>query len=268
MNGQRINIRKETAVRPWQHVLEPLNGYLTLAERLYNDAPGFSGSWNFGPPESGVKPVSWVVDQLISLWDNDASWSHDKSQHAHEDNFLTLDCSKARAMLGWRPVVDLRTALGWTVDWTKSFQAKADMHDVSKTQILQFVTKGNKVDTTASQGKDTQNVPEKTATLLQRYDYLFDLVNDSVMTRSIDGKIHFWNQPAEQLYGWRKEEAIGKVSHDLLQTQFPNHWKRSNRKSFKMDVGRASFCTLPEMAAGSGTKPLGFGSEGAVATGG
>ncbi len=222
MDGQRIMIRKQTAIRPWQHVLEPLHGYMALAERLYSDGPGFSAAWNFGPPESGVKPVSWVVDQLISLWDNNTSWSPDKTQYAHEDNFLTLDCSKARAILGWEPVTDLRTALRWTVDWTKSFEAKADMLNVSKTQIVRFMAKaGNVVDETMREGEEAQKVPEKPTTLLQEYDYLFDLVNDSVMTRTLDGKINFWNRRAEQLYGWSKEEAIGKVSHDLLQTQFP-----------------------------------------------
>ena len=222
MHGQRIIIRKQTAIRPWQHVLEPLNGYLTLAERLYNDAPGSSAAWNFGPPESGVKPVSWVVDELIFFWGNNVSWSPDKNQHGHEDNFLTLDCSKARAMLGWEPVVDLRTALRWTVDWTKSFQANADMHNASKTQIVRFMAAAaDVVNGTTKEDEEAQKVPEKTAILLHEYDYLFDLVNDSVMTRTIDGKINFWNRPAEQLYGWSKEEAIGKVSHDLLQTQFP-----------------------------------------------
>ncbi len=144
MNGQRIMIRKKSAIRPWQHVLEPLNGYLTLAERLYSDAPGFSAAWNFGPLESGVKPVSWVVDQLTSLWDNNASWSPDRTQYAHEDNFLMLDCSKAHARLGWKPVIDLRTALRWTVDWTKFFQAKADMRNVTEAQIVRVHGDGKK----------------------------------------------------------------------------------------------------------------------------
>ena len=220
MNTQRIMIRKKTAIRPWQHVLEPLNGYLTLAERLYSDAPGFSAAWNFGPPESGVKPVSWVVDHLISLWDNNTSWSADKNRCAHEDNFLTLDCSKARAMLGWEPVTDLRTALRWTVEWTKSFQAKADMRNVTETQIREFIAMAEKprIEEIAT---ESDKIPEQTASGLQHREYFFDLVNDSVMTRTIEGKINFGIDVPKSFMGGGKEEAVGKVSHDLLQTQIP-----------------------------------------------
>jgi CDP-glucose 4,6-dehydratase len=218
MNGETLVIRKKSAIRPWQHVLEPLNGYLILAEHLYRDAPGFSEAWNFGPRKSGVKPVSWVADQLISLWGRNGSWTPDRTRRAHEDNYLMLDCSKAHARLGWEPVVDLRTALRWTVDWAKSFLAKADMRNVTEGQIVQFMARANRRGITIEH-KEAQDVPEQEVTPSQ--EQLFDLVNDSVMTRTIDGRIKFWNRRAEELYGWRKEEAIGKVSHDLLQTQFP-----------------------------------------------
>ena len=223
MNGEPLIIRKKSAIRPWQHVLEPLNGYLTLAEHLYRDAPGFSEAWNFGPLESGVKPVSSVVDQLTSLWGCYDSWTPDRTRGAHEDNYLMLDCSKAHARLGWKPVIDLRTALRWTVDWAKSFQAKADMRNVTEGQIVQFmaIAENRGVDVMTIARKGAQDVPEQTAIPLQQHEYLFDLVNDSVMARTMDGRINFWNRRAEDLYGWRKEEAIGKVSHSLLQTQFP-----------------------------------------------
>src|SRR5262245_40499011 len=221
MNGETVIIRKKSAIRPWQHVLEPLNGYLTLAEYLYGDARGFSEAWNFGPLESGVKPVSSVVDQLTSLWGCYDSWTPDRTQGPHEDNYLMLDCSKAHARLGWRPVINLKTALHWTVDWAKSFQAKADMRNVTEGQIVQFmaIADNRVVDGITIEHKEAQDVAEQRVTPLQ--EHVFDLVNDGVMTRTIKGRIKFWNRRAEELYGWRKEEAIGKVSHDLLQTQFP-----------------------------------------------
>ena len=221
MNGETVIIRKKSAIRPWQHVLEPLNGYLTLAEYLYGDARGFSEAWNFGPLESGVKPVSSVVDQLTSLWGCYDSWTSDRTQGPHEDNYLMLDCSKARSRLGWKPVLDLSTTLHWTVDWAKSFQAKADMRRVTEGQIVRFmaIADNRVVDGITIEHKEAQDVPEQRVTASQ--ERLFDLVNDGVMTRTIEGRIKFWNRRAEELYGWRKEEAIGKVSHDLLQTQFP-----------------------------------------------
>ena len=221
MNGESLIIRKKSAIRPWQHVLEPLNGYLTLTERLYGDAPGFSEAWNFGPRKSGIKPVSWVADQLISLWGRNCLWAPDRTRRDHEDNYLMLDCSKAHARLGWEPIIDLKTALRWTVDWTKSFLAKADMRHVTEAQIAQFMATANNrgVDGITTEHQEAQDVPEQKVTPLQ--EHLLDLVNDSVMTRTIDGKIKFWNRRAEELYGWRKEEVIGKISHDLLQTQFP-----------------------------------------------
>jgi CDP-glucose 4,6-dehydratase len=221
MNGEPLTIRKNSAIRPWQHVLEPLNGYLTLAEHLYKDARSFSEAWNFGPLESGAQPVSAVVDQLTSLWGGYDSSTPHLTRGAHEDNYLMLDCSKAHARLGWKPVIDLRTALRWTVDWAKSFQAKADMRNVTERQIVRFmaIADNSIVDGITVDHKETRDVPEQKVTPLQ--EDLFDLVSDGVMTRSIDGTIGFWNRRAEELYGWRKEEAMGKVSHDLLQTQFP-----------------------------------------------
>jgi PAS domain S-box-containing protein len=145
----------------------------------------------------------------------------DQTRRHHEDNYLMLDCSKAHARLGWEPLIDLRTALRWTVDWAKSFLAKADMRKVTEDQIARFMATANNrgVDEITVEDKEPQDVPAKKGTPLQ--EHLFDLVNDSIMTRTMEGMINSWNRSAEALYGWRKEEAIGKVSHDLLQTQFP-----------------------------------------------
>lgn len=138
MAEQKVLIRNPLATRPWQHVLEPLKGYLMLAEGLYNEGSVFSGAWNFGPNETDVKSVSWIVDQLADLWGGNVSWERDQSIHPHEARSLKLDCSKASAKLGWQPKLNLETALTWVVEWTKSFQQAEDMRAVTESQINRF----------------------------------------------------------------------------------------------------------------------------------
>ena len=120
-------------------------------------------------------------------------------------------------------MIDLSTALGWTVDWTKSFQAKADMRNVTETQIAQFMRLAERrsVDEVGIGPSRAQNLVGQTESPLQEHEYLFDLLSDSVMSRTMKGRINFWNRRAEEFYGWRKDEAVGKVSHNLLRTQFP-----------------------------------------------
>lgn len=137
--GKTILIRNPKATRPWQHVLEPLNGYLTLAEHLYNQGSMYSEAWNFGPDDADVKPVSWIVEQLLTLWGGDVRWELDQADQAHEAMCLKLDCSKARLKLNWHPKLDLRTALAWIVYWTGSYQSKADMYRVTQSQINQYM---------------------------------------------------------------------------------------------------------------------------------
>ncbi len=115
--GQPCLIRNPSAIRPWQFVLEPLRGYLTLAERLSEDSRSFASAWNFGPAETDAKPVSWIADELVELWGNQAAWNHDSSVHAREANVLKLDTSKAKTCLGWRPILPLDSALGWIEEW-------------------------------------------------------------------------------------------------------------------------------------------------------
>ncbi len=137
--GKEVVIRNPQAVRPWQHVLEPLNGYLMLAEKLFTQGSIYCGGWNFGPNESGVKTVAWVVDQLQQFWGEDAYWIQDDGVQPHEANLLTLDCSKARTQINWEPKLDLPTALAWIVDWTKAWQQDHDMRQKSQSQIQQFM---------------------------------------------------------------------------------------------------------------------------------
>ena len=136
--GQPCLIRSPSAVRPWQFVLEPLHGYLVLAERLAADASQFGCGWNFGPAEADAKPVSWLADELVRSWGNGASWDRDGGEHPREARFLKLDASRARAHLGWQPRLPLPQALGWIVEWYRAFQAGADLRCLTRTQIERY----------------------------------------------------------------------------------------------------------------------------------
>lgn len=119
MRGEQVQIRNPLSVRPWQHVLEPLYGYLLLAERLSADGR-HAGGWNFGPALDNAVPVGTVVSTLVALWGAPARWVTAAGPHVHEDEFLTLDSSKAQRLLGWKPYLDLATMLTWTVEWYKA----------------------------------------------------------------------------------------------------------------------------------------------------
>ncbi len=134
------DIRNPHAIRPWQHVLEPLRGYLTLAEKLYEQGPGFAEGWNFGPNDEDAKPVSWIADNLCTLWGQGAAWQRDGGNHPHEANYLKLDISKARARLHWHPAMSLGQALELIVSWSQARHAGEDMRDVSLTQIKNYQT--------------------------------------------------------------------------------------------------------------------------------
>jgi CDP-glucose 4,6-dehydratase len=136
--GEKVVIRNPNAVRPWQHVLEPLSGYLTLAEYLYKDGATYSGAWNFGPDESDTKTVGWIVEQMANLWGKEADWVQENLSQPHEANYLKLDCSKARSQLKWQPKLDVKTALAWVIDWTKSLHYGANMRDFTLDQVNQF----------------------------------------------------------------------------------------------------------------------------------
>ena len=110
-----------------------------LAEKLFTDGCIYGGGWNFGPNESGVKTVAWILEQLKQLWGNDASWVQDSRFQPHEANYLTLDCSKARNQLDWEARLDLKTALAWIVDWNKAWQQSYDMKEKTQEQIQNFM---------------------------------------------------------------------------------------------------------------------------------
>lgn len=131
-------IRSPQSVRPWQFVLEPLRGYLLLAERLAQDPGAFSSAWNFGPADNDARPVSWIADRLASLWGEGAQWTHDGASHPHEAHLLKLDSSRARSELRWLPLLPLPTALEWTARWYRACQDRTDLAALTRQQILEY----------------------------------------------------------------------------------------------------------------------------------
>ena len=134
-----LMIRNPLATRPWQHVLEPLSGYLILAQALYEEGLPFASGWNFGPRDEDNRAVQEVVDLLISHWGETATWEKEGSGQPHEANLLKLDCSKARMQLGWTPKWNLDTALQKIAQWQKAFQAQENMQQISLIQINQYM---------------------------------------------------------------------------------------------------------------------------------
>ena len=134
-----VLIRNPMAVRPWQHVLEPLSGYLMLAERLMSErAEDYAQGWNFGPASDDTRPVEWIVERMIDQWGDGASWRRDTASGPHEAHFLSLDCLKAHRELGWRPVWNIGEAIEKIIEWHRSFVARADMQKCCKFQIGQY----------------------------------------------------------------------------------------------------------------------------------
>lgn len=138
LKGEPVLIRNPAAIRPWQHVLEPLSGYLLLAQKLIQDGPRYSGAWNFGPGDEDARPVEWLVKQLCSQWGDTASFAVDKRVHPHEAHYLKLDCSKAKTELGWRPRWSLDKAIERIVAWTKDYEKNRDGNKTCLQQIEEY----------------------------------------------------------------------------------------------------------------------------------
>jgi len=133
--GEPALIRRPAAVRPWQHVIEPLSGYLLLAQALLQQGPAVAEGWNFGPEDRDARPVGWIVEQLATLWGPDARWTLQPDGHPHEAHTLKLDISKAREGLNWRPRWSLQQALQRTVEWHKAWLGGADVRALCLQQI-------------------------------------------------------------------------------------------------------------------------------------
>lgn len=129
-----LQIRNPTSTRPWQHVLNPLSGYLRLAEALW-EQPEMARGWNFGPFEDDARPVSWIVERMADRWRGRLRWEAAPGPHPHEAGMLKLDSSQARAHLAWRPLVPLDAALDSIVDWHEALDAGEDMRAVTLAQI-------------------------------------------------------------------------------------------------------------------------------------
>jgi CDP-glucose 4,6-dehydratase len=136
--GQPCLIRNPSATRPWQFVLEPLRGYLLLAERLSEDPNHFASAWNFGPSDEDEKPVSWIADELVRLWGKQASWVRDKAHYPHETYLLKLDASKAHSDLAWYPALPLSSSLHWIVTWYRAFEGGEDLGKLCEAQIEEY----------------------------------------------------------------------------------------------------------------------------------
>jgi CDP-glucose 4,6-dehydratase len=138
--GQPLHVRNPASTRPWQHVLEPLEGYLLLAERLAEGAEQrLPGAWNFGPAPDSVQPVSKLVDHAVTVWGDGAAWRHETVAQAHEAGLLAVDATLARTVLGWRPRLGFEGAVRWTVEWYKAYAAGRDMETFTLQQIDRYL---------------------------------------------------------------------------------------------------------------------------------
>jgi CDP-glucose 4,6-dehydratase len=139
LRQENIQMRNPQSVRPWQHVLEPLCGYLMLAEKLLVEGPAFAGAWNFGPMAEDAKTVEWIVKEICAMWGTEAGYETGASaQTEHEAYSLRLDTSKARLQLGWSPRWSIHQTLDKVVQWTKAYQTKADLRQVTLAQIHEY----------------------------------------------------------------------------------------------------------------------------------
>lgn len=137
--GKAVQIRNPCAIRPWQHLLEPLSGYLLLAQKLYEGGTEYAEAWNFGPSDEDAKPVEWIVKRLCELWSNGARYEIDKGEHPYETNYLKLDCSKARMRLGWQPRWSLDKALTSILEWVAVYNSNGDVKKCCLKQIEEYV---------------------------------------------------------------------------------------------------------------------------------
>lgn len=138
LKGKKVVIRNPNAIRPWQHVLEPLSGYLTLCEKLYSVGAAYAEGWNFGPDDRDSQNVEWITNKICALWAAGAAYKVDAAPQPHEVNYLKLDCSKAKSMLNWHAKWTIEKALKEIVAWTKEYQNNADLRQTCIHQINDY----------------------------------------------------------------------------------------------------------------------------------
>jgi len=139
LNNEKIKIRNPHAIRPWQHVLEPLSGYMVLAERLYVEGKPYAQAWNFGPDDADAKPVKWIVEHLTERWPNNQGYELDHADHPHEAHYLKLDCSKAKYLLNWKPRWSLGEAIDKIIEWTLAYKDKQNVQNICTQQIEDYM---------------------------------------------------------------------------------------------------------------------------------
>jgi CDP-glucose 4,6-dehydratase len=136
--NESVIVRNPLATRPWQHVLEPLSGYLVLAQQLYADGSTYAEGWNFGPKDEDCKPVSWILDKMVTKWGKGASWSLDKNNNPHEAGYLKLDCSKAATQLNWYPKWNLENTLESIINWHQHYISGKNMEEHCLLEIAKY----------------------------------------------------------------------------------------------------------------------------------
>jgi CDP-glucose 4,6-dehydratase len=136
--SKAVVVRNPLSTRPWQHVLEPLSGYLVLAENLYTSGQNYAGAWNFGPKDEDCKPVNWILDRMVTTWGAGAAWELDRNNNPHEAGFLKLDCSKAKQQLHWEPQWNLEYTLGLIVNWHQAWRDGKNMHEQCLAEIKSY----------------------------------------------------------------------------------------------------------------------------------
>lgn len=137
-SAKPVLIRWPSAIRPWQHVLESVHGYLMLAEQLLAQPARFASAYNFGPSDEDIWPVELIANKLVQMWGNGASWVRDTEPSVHEDHVLRLDASRARVELGWKPRLKIETALEWTMAWYRAWNQGNNMAEFTDSQIAEY----------------------------------------------------------------------------------------------------------------------------------
>ena len=153
--GRDVLIRNPRAIRPWQHVLDPVIGYLALAQRLATNGPDFASGWNFGPGAAGELSVAELMDRLVAAWGPGAGWRLDEAPHPPEAAVLKLDCTRAAALLGWRPLLDIDRAIALTAEWYRGFAAGADIRALTLRQIEEILGRASNPCAAAGYGQPT-----------------------------------------------------------------------------------------------------------------
>ena len=138
IENRPVEIRNPNSIRPWQHVMEPLSGYMMLAQGLYEGQQAWAKGWNFGPSVDDVQTVGWIVNRICTLWGGNAKWSQDDSTHPHEAKYLSLDISMAKHEMSWKPKLKLDECLKYVVDWYKSRESHENIYELTMSQIEQY----------------------------------------------------------------------------------------------------------------------------------